>query len=104
MAAGRRLESNLRVEALLEVMPTEPERGLDPVQDDQSFSARPSKESRRAASSDLPAGALGEAAAIRPDRRVLRPPVGEVMRLGQELPHITASCNQLSLRLDSHSR
>ena len=99
---ARELEPDLRVEALLDVVPREPERRLDGGHDDQPLSPGPAKESRRATSGHLPAGALGEPAPVRPNRRVLGPPVGEVMRLGQERPHIVAGCDQLPLRLDPH--
>jgi hypothetical protein len=102
VTVARGLEPDFRVEALLEVVPPEPERRLDDGDNDQTLPTGPSKESRRATSGHLPAGALGEPAPVRPNGRVLGPPVGEVMRLGQELPHISAGCDQLPLRLDPH--
>ena len=102
MSVARELEPDLRVEALLEVVPAEPKRRLDGGDDDQPLPTGPPQESRRATSGHLPARALGEPAPVRPNRPVLGPPVGEVMRLGQELPHIIAGCDQLFLRLDPH--
>jgi hypothetical protein len=99
---GPGLDPDLGGEALLEVVPAEPERGLNHSDDDLPFAAGSPQEARRTATRNLPAGSLGEASPVGPNRRVLGPPVGQVVWLGKERPDILWSCDQLSLRLDSH--
>ncbi len=102
VAACGGLEQDLRDERLLDITPAEAEAGLDGGEDDQAFTAGPAQEPGRAAADDLPASALGQAATIRPDRRVPRPPVGEVTRLGKERPNVATRREKLSLCFDSH--
>jgi len=102
MAATRGLEQDLGGERLLEITPAEAEAGLDRDDHDQALTARPAQEPGFAATGDFPASALGQTTAIRPDRRVSRPPIGEVSRLGQERPDVAARREELSLRFDPH--
>ena len=99
-AAGSR-RSSAR-EALLDVVPREAALGLDARDDEGALRLRPAEQADRAAANDLPAGALGEAAAVGTDRRVGGPPVGEVFRLGEQRPHLRAGRQELDLGIDAH--
>ena len=104
--AGRAVVKNgyplLIADRLLKVTPAEAEAGLDRDHHDQALTAGPTQEPGCAAAGDFPASALGQTTAIRPDRRVPRPPVGEVTRLGQERPDVATRREELSLRFDPH--
>ena len=102
VAACGGLEQDLGDERLLKVTPAEAEAGLDRDHHDQALTAGPTQEPGCAAAGDFPASALGQTTAIRPDRRVPRPPVGEVTGLGQEQPDVAARREELSLRFDPH--
>jgi hypothetical protein len=102
VTAWPRREPKLGVEVLLQVVPAEPEGRFNRGDDDHPFSAGASQEPRRAATGHLPASAFGEAAPVGANRRVLGPPVGEVVRFGDEPPDIVWAREQLSLRLNSH--
>src|SRR5207247_2077773 len=56
--------------------------------DDEAASARAAKKTGCAAADDGPASVLHQAAPIRLDTRVRRPPVGKAVRLDHERPHV----------------
>src|SRR5439155_17930077 len=99
--AGR-LELDLGGERLLQVSPGEPAARLDGGDDDETFPAGPAEQSRCVGPNDLPPGTLGAPPPVGPDGHVTRPPVREMVRLGEELPDIAARRQELPLRLDSH--
>ena len=75
---------------------------------DHSLAAGPPQQAGRRAADDLPARALGEAAPVGPDRRVAGPPVGEVVRLGEQLPDvapgaISSVCASIRTACDCHA-
>jgi hypothetical protein len=86
----------------LDVVPGETVLRLYGSDHDQAVAAGAPEETDFAAADDLPASAFGETAPVRSDRRVSRPPVRQVVGLGEQRPGIASCRNQLGLGLDPH--
>ena len=102
VAASCGLDDDVDGKPLLNVTPAEPVIRLNGRDDDRPFAPGPLEEPGRTSAHDLPASPRGEPAPVRPDRRVARPPVGQVSRLGEERPHVSARRQELALGFDSH--
>jgi hypothetical protein len=95
-------ELDLGGESLLQVAPPEPAEWLDCGQDDHPLSAGTAKETGGPAAGNLPACAFGNSPAVCVDARVARPPIGEVVRLGEKSPDVLRGREQLAFRHDPH--
>ena len=102
VAAPGGLDDDFDEERLLNVTPAEPLIRLDGRDHNRPFAPRPLEKAGRIPADDLPAGPRGEATSVGPDRRVPRPPVGQVSRLGEERPHVPSRRQELALGFDPH--
>src|SRR5437773_7548267 len=83
-----RLELELRVEALGRKLERDAPHRHDVEHEERSGRLRPPEEPRLVRRHDLPARSGREAAAVGFDAGDARPPVGEVVRLGEERPDV----------------
>ena len=99
-----RLEQDLGRELLLDVAPDEAALRFDGRDHDDALGLRPPEQADLAAAGDLPARALGKTAPVGAHGGVAGPPVGEMVRLGEERPRVGPGRDQLRLGFDPHAR
>ena len=102
--SGPRLEQDLGRELLLDVAPDEAAFRLDGRDHDDAVGLRPPEQADLAATGDLPARALGDTAPVGANGGIAGPPVGEVVRLGEQRPGVRPGRDQLRLGFDPHPR
>src|SRR5262249_12444489 len=85
-----RTETDLEVEPVRDEVPEYALERLDPLDDRDRARVRLPEGRRLRPSKEPPAGAFGEASTVGPNRRDAGPPVGEVIGLGEQRPHVLA--------------
>ena len=91
-----RFEPELRIDVVARERPREQLRSSHAGDEKHPARSRAPKERRPVRSVDLPACSLGETAPSGTNTGQARPPVGEVMRLGDERPDVVARREQLT--------
>ena len=84
------LEFQLGVDVVADQGPGEALGALDAAHEQLAAGGCPTEERRAVVTLNVPAGALRDAAAVRLDAGDPRPPVGKVVRLRDERPHVVA--------------